>query len=129
MKGNFILIISVLTGGALGTFIRFTVGQFCQVYQFAPFWGTFIVNCLGCLLIGLFFSYFDHHQIVHPGLRVFLITGLCGGLTTFSTFIFDIKQLFVSTQFVMLFVYVVLTLFCGIFFYIVGEKVGNMITL
>lgn len=49
--------------------------------------GTFIANVLGAFLIGIFFSLFSQKL---PTLYLFLATGFCGGLTTFSTFNFEV---------------------------------------
>ena len=51
--------------------------------------GTFAVNFLGCLLIGIFAALAEHHHFVSQNMRLFLITGLLGGFTTFSAFGFE----------------------------------------
>lgn len=49
--------------------------------------GTLAVNLAGCLLIGILYGLFDRGTAKSPELRLFLAVGLCGGFTTFSTFI------------------------------------------
>lgn len=49
--------------------------------------GTLAVNLAGCLLIGILYGLFDRGTAASPELRLFLAVGLCGGFTTFSTFI------------------------------------------
>lgn len=51
-------------------------------------WPTFIVNIIGCFLIGLFYHYSERWGLT-PEVRLLLTTGLCGGFTTFSTFCYE----------------------------------------
>ena len=48
--------------------------------------GTLVANLLGGYLIGLFLALCEHHPAISPEMRLFIITGFLGGLTTFSTF-------------------------------------------
>ena len=48
--------------------------------------GTFLVNIIGCFLIGIFFGLLERAHVMTPGENVLLITGFCGGFTTFSSF-------------------------------------------
>jgi CrcB protein len=52
---------------------------------FFPY-GTLGVNVLGCLLIGLLSGWAEHAELFSPSVRLFLLLGLLGGFTTFSTF-------------------------------------------
>ncbi len=47
---------------------------------------TFITNVLGCFLIGLILGILDKNNLTDSNLKWFLVTGFCGGFTTFSTF-------------------------------------------
>ena len=49
-------------------------------------WGTLVVNVVGCFLIGLIATYADEHRLLTSAMRLFVIAGLLGGFTTFSTF-------------------------------------------
>jgi len=69
--------------GGVGAVTRVGVA-FLVPGRFWP-WGTFIVNLVGCLLIGLLFHVFQKRQ-VDPMLELAVISGLLGGLTTFSAF-------------------------------------------
>lgn len=74
-------------GGFVGTCFRFLTGRLAQHLGAAVFpWGTFAVNMLGCLAIGLLFGLAEKTHAVSPSMNLFLITGFCGGFTTFSTF-------------------------------------------
>ncbi|MCG8592579.1 MAG: fluoride efflux transporter CrcB [Proteobacteria bacterium] len=74
-------------GGGLGAVLRFSLALW--VDQRVPLsfpWGTFAVNGLGCLAIGVVATVADAHTQFPAGWRLFLITGVLGGFTTFSTF-------------------------------------------
>ncbi|MCW3119964.1 MAG: crcB [Chitinophagaceae bacterium] len=83
-----ILLVSI--GGGIGSALRYL----CQkwVYQLYPLtfpWGTFLVNILGCFLIGVFFAASEKSAVISADWRLFLTTGICGGFTTFSAFAFE----------------------------------------
>ncbi len=75
-------------GSFCGGIFRFLLSRWVQGMVFFSFpLGTFVVNMTGCFLIGLFYGLFDRSNCWNPELRLFLTVGLCGGFTTFSTFI------------------------------------------
>ncbi len=85
------LLLAAGMGGFVGTLIRYLCGKLLRSAAPASFpWSTFIVNAAGCLLIGIFYGMAERHNLLSPTAKVFLITGLCGGLTTFSTFADDL---------------------------------------
>ncbi len=82
--------IIVFIGAGFGGALRYWGSDF--VYKFLPStfpYGTLFVNILGSFIIGLVIYYFDNNKIISHDLRLFLTTGFCGGLTTFSTFSFE----------------------------------------
>ncbi len=77
-------------GGFLGSVGRYWVQQYAQRYFPVSFpLGTFVVNMVGCLLIGLLLGFFERTPGASASWRVFLTTGFCGGFTTFSTFAYE----------------------------------------
>jgi CrcB protein len=77
----------VLCGGGLGAASRYGVGLLAVKLWGSNFpWGTLIVNLSGCFLIGLIFALSDRARLLTPDMRLFLMTGYLGGLTTFSSF-------------------------------------------
>jgi fluoride exporter len=82
----------VALGGALGSVLRFWLGGLIGHKAGAPFWGTLFVNVSGCFLIGLLGNLRENG----PGEfdRYFLMVGVMGGYTTFSTFSLQTLELF-----------------------------------
>jgi fluoride exporter len=77
----------VMLGGGLGAASRYTVSLMAARWWGAHFpWGTLMVNLAGCFLIGLLFALAERSRLLGPDLRLILITGYLGALTTFSTF-------------------------------------------
>jgi CrcB protein len=78
-------VILIGLGGALGSICRYAIALGTKKYFQLSFpMGTFIVNIIGCLLIGLLMGYFSKNN--QDSLKLILITGFCGGFTTFSSF-------------------------------------------
>jgi CrcB protein len=77
-------------GGGLGSIFRYVISVFVGRHIPIVFpMGTLLVNISGCFLIGVFYSIFARHADFNNDWRLFLITGICGGYTTFSTFSYD----------------------------------------
>ena len=77
----------VAMGGAVGSAMRYLISKIMQDWlpDVFPF-GTFAVNLLGCLVIGILYGLVEQNMLGNNNLKLLLITGLCGGFTTFSTF-------------------------------------------
>ncbi len=79
-------------GGFVGSALRYATGRL--VHRMNPAttfpWGTFAVNVVGCFVIGLLFGLVEQRNALTPTMNTLLITGFCGGFTTFSTFADDI---------------------------------------
>lgn len=79
--------IFVMLGGALGAVSRFIVATFVLKFYSALFpLGTFLINVTGSFLIGLFMMLFLNRPSISPNWRLFLVTGILGGYTTFPSF-------------------------------------------
>jgi len=88
----------VALGGALGALARYGISGWVYDRLGEAFpWGTFVVNVLGCLLLGLVIRWLQVSP-VSPGLRPFLTIGLLGAFTTFSTFSFETVALLQEGQ-------------------------------
>jgi CrcB protein len=78
-------------GGFVGSVARFTLSGFVQRMAPAssfPF-GTLAVNVAGCLAIGFLGGMLEIRQMLTPTTRLFVMIGLLGGFTTFSTFAYE----------------------------------------
>ena len=83
-----------MVGGGLGAVLRYGLALWVDERAASAFpWGTLAVNAAGCFGIGVVATLADHHQLVSPTVRLFLVTGLLGGFTTFSTFGLDTWRL------------------------------------
>jgi CrcB protein len=81
--------IAVAVGGAIGSVARFWLASAMTVLTGPRFpWGTLLINVLGSFVIGLVAGYTlaPGRVAMHPDIRIFLMTGVCGGFTTFSAF-------------------------------------------
>lgn len=77
----------VMLGGALGAISRFAVGSFVSRFYTTVFpLGTFLINISGSFLIGLLMMLFLYRSTISANWRLFLVTGILGGYTTFSSF-------------------------------------------
>lgn len=104
----------VALGGALGSVGRFLIGHYAKQWWPGLFpWGTLIANVLGALLIGLFLGLFTRGQLNDTG-RLLLMTGFCGGFTTFSTFAQENLALLRDGQYGMAALYLGMSLLAGI---------------
>jgi CrcB protein len=77
-------------GGALGSMARYGITQAVGLWLPAGFpFGTFLVNALGCTVFGVLAGVGERTGVMTPALRAFCLTGVLGGLTTFSSFSYD----------------------------------------
>jgi fluoride exporter len=87
-------------GGALGSIARYLFDGLVLRWL-SPYFpsGTFAVNVVGCLAFGAIIGFAEGRSVLTPTGRLFLLIGLLGGFTTFSTFTFESFQLVRSSQF------------------------------
>ena len=121
-------ILLVGCGSALGGICRFLstrcISKFFPAMGHFPL-GTFAVNLVGCLLIGLFYGLSEH--TLSPNARLFLTVGFCGGLTTFSTFANENLQLFRDGNVLMFALYAAGSVFFGILAVHLGSLAAKLL--
>ncbi|WNM18682.1 fluoride efflux transporter CrcB [Flavobacterium capsici] len=108
-------ILYIAIGGAIGSVLRYLTNVLVSKFWMNAFpLATFIVNIIGCFLIGLFVGYLEKNQFTNDSLKWFLITGFCGGFTTFSAFSIENQFLFQNNNTLLAFAYIGLSVFLGI---------------
>jgi len=91
-------VIAICIGASLGALLRWWLGGQLNSYFPAIPLGTLAANLFGAYVIGLGIAVFAAFSAISPEWRLFVITGFCGGLTTFSTFSAEIVALIQQRQ-------------------------------
>ncbi len=95
-------ILAVGIGAAVGAWLRWVLGQFLNAYFPAIPPGTLAANLIGGYVVGAAIAFFSQSAGVPAEWRLLIITGFCGGLTTFSTFSAEIATLLQSSRWALL---------------------------
>lgn len=112
---SYAMFFAVGCGGALGAMGRYLIGIGLGRLLGPTFpWGTLTVNILGSLLMGMMVTAFALRYSVTEEMRAFLMVGLLGGLTTYSSFALDFATLLERGSYLPLFSYMAGTLLCGL---------------
>jgi CrcB protein len=88
--------IAVSVGAVLGCLLRWCLAMFLNRYFPTIPPGTLAANLIGCYVIGVAIAFFAAYPTLPPEWRLFMTTGFCGGLTTFSTFSAEVVVLLQS---------------------------------
>ena len=120
------LLLTVGLGGALGAILRYMSGLWItNLIPNRPYLATLLVNVLGSLLIGLFYLASEYLQIKDE-LRLLLVVGFLGSLTTFSTFSYEFVLMINQKSYLLAISYIALNLFIsGGLVYIILRFVKN----
>ncbi len=110
-------------GGFIGSCLRYLVGRLCHLMFTSPYpWGTFLVNIIGSFFIGVLFGLVEKTNMISAQMNVFLITGFCGGFTTFSSFADDMYLLADGKQWGYFAAYVGLSFILGLLLVCAGRS-------
>ena len=87
-------VLLIALGGSIGAVARYGLAGLVQRFTspYFPF-GTFTVNIVGCLVLGMIAGIAEHRFALGPQARAFLLIGVIGGFTTFSSFTYETFQL------------------------------------
>lgn len=121
-------IVAVLLGGALGSAGRYLIALGMAEWIGAAFpWGTLIVNVGGSFLIGLLATMADELGSIGPWSRAFLVVGVLGGFTTFSSFSLETLRLAEDNQLGRAVLNVVANVSLALTAALLGVAVGRML--
>lgn len=107
-------VLLVFLGGGIGSLSRYLLNRWITGLVVSTFpYGTFIVNITGCFLIGFLVYFTERFGTSALPWRIFLVTGFCGGYTTFSSFSFENVEFFSNHQVFNILVYTFASLALG----------------
>lgn len=110
-------------GGGLGSIARYLCQKWFMDHHLHAFpWATFMVNIIGCFLIGLFWGIFLKPFAGNESWKLFLMTGICGGFTTFSAFTLEGIGLIKEQKLGLFFIYIGGSVVIGLLATYVGMK-------
>ena len=116
----------VSTGSFFGGGARYVVTQWLQMLTSLPFpLGTFVVNVVGCLLIGFLSGLNYGGGFMTPTTKLLLTTGFCGGFTTFSTFVNEGSALGRDGHLTWLALYIIGSLAVGFLCLLAGNMISK----
>jgi CrcB protein len=119
---------SLAAGSLAGGFARyFMSGAVYRAMGTSFPYGTFLVNIMGCFLIGLFDCLATERFALSPAARLLLMTGFCGAFTTFSTLILETSNLMKGGDFMRASVNVVASVIAGLILFRLGTLAGRLI--
>lgn len=98
----------------MGGMLRYGISKWVQIKLLTTYpFGTFTVNIIGCFIIGLVMGYSERFNIA-PEWRLLLVTGFCGGFTTFSAFSIESMAMLRDGQFLPAFLYIAGSVIIGL---------------
>ncbi len=112
----------VFIGGGLGSLCRFSLSRWIQQTDYPFFWGTVLANMLSCFILGLLVGWSMRQPMSDPW-KLLLMTGFCGGFSTFSTFTLETYQLLQSGEMLTAFGNVLVSVLIGLFCLYLGVKI------
>lgn len=105
----------VALGGGGGSVLRYVVQKLSYTWFGGPFpLGTFAVNIIGSFIIGLLYGFITPGTPASSEWRLLLITGFCGGFTTFSAFSMEGMVLLQQQRFIIFFLYFAASICLGL---------------
>ena len=121
MIKNFLI---VGLGGATGSMLRYGVQKIFNVQGAAVFpAGTLLVNIAGCFLIGILWSLISRTLTWNDEMKLLLMTGFCGGFTTFSAFTLEGIGLLKENKTSLFFIYVITSVIGGLLATLIGIRI------
>ncbi len=118
--------VMIAIGGALGSMARFAaVGYLTPMLNVRFPIGTFVVNIVGSFLIGVAYVVIEEKAIIPSEWRLFFITGILGGFTTFSTFSLELLQAWQAGHVLNAIFYAASSVVLGLLFAYIGMQLAQ----
>ena len=124
LKTLFVLFV----GGGVGTLLRYGLSQLLNPMSMHFYWGTFGVNAIGSLVLGIVVGLgLNNNVFAGQPLYSFLVVGVCGGFTTFSTFALENQGLLKNGLYLEFGLYAVASMAAGILAITAGLWLSRML--
>ena len=107
-------------GGFVGAVLRYLMSVLTAGMSVVIPYGTLLSNALGCFAIGIVMALAADTDAITPGARLFIATGICGGFTTMSSFIYELAEYVRTGELLYGATYFFLTLFASAVLFYAG---------
>ena len=119
--------ILVFLGGGFGSILRYIISKNLNTYYSNFYLGTFLVNVIGCLIIGILIGLSLKNNYISENQTLLLATGFCGGFTTFSTFALESNILLKESSLLQTSLYMGLSVVIGVLAISLGLWICKML--
>lgn len=118
--------VAVFIGGGLGSLLRYAVGLYFKSNSQDFPWSTFIANIFSCFIAGLVLGLIQKNYLPDTS-RALLISGFCGGFSTFSALSVESLALWQSENYLVLGVYIIASIVSGIVMVLIGNSFAHFL--
>lgn len=113
-------------GGGAGSMLRYAVQKIFTTHSAAPFpTGTLVVNISGCFLIGILWGIVSRSFTLNEEMKLLLMTGFCGGFTTFSAFTLEGIGLLKENKTALFIIYITASVVGGLLATFIGIRIAK----
>ena len=120
-------LLAVFIGGGVGSLSRYAISRFFESRVGDFPWATFMANAISCIILGFLIGYFLDRPGIDNRLKLLLMTGFCGGFSTFSTFSGETFSLLSSGHFFMALLNILISVCVCLLCIFVGFKTATLI--